>query len=45
MIITNHQWLAISEVVLTHVCVRSLLLVGISLIAGGLLENNSILPG
>ncbi len=41
----NHQWLATSQVVLTNICLRSILLVGISLIAGGLLENNSVLPG
>ncbi len=37
MIITN-QCLATSQVVLTNVCLRSLFLVGISLLAGGLLE-------
>ncbi len=41
----NHQWLATSQLVLTNICLRSLFLVGISFIAGGLLENNSVLPG
>ncbi len=43
-VITNQQWLTISQVVLINICLRSLFLVGISLIAGGLLEDNSVLP-
>ncbi len=35
MIITNHQCLATSQIVLINISLRSLFLAGISLIAGG----------
>ncbi len=43
-VITNHQRLTTSQVVLINICLRSLFLVGISLIAVVLLEDNSVLP-
>ncbi len=43
-VITNHQRLTTSQVVLINICLRSLFLVGIILIAVVLLEDNSVLP-